>query len=87
MKKICIPILTFVVGVLCVVLGVYLPTDTFMGKFVYRFLPRIVAISGAIYTFVYLIDDYPKTWILIILNSLLIFMPFVYTIIMVRIVD
>lgn len=87
MKKICIPILTFVVGVLCVVLGMYLPTGTFMGKFVYRFLSRIVGISGAIYTFVYLIDDYPKTWILIILNSLLIFMPFVYTIIMVRIVD
>lgn len=31
MKKICIPILTFVVGVLCVILGMYLPTGTFYG--------------------------------------------------------
>lgn len=32
-----------------------------MGEFVYRFLSRIVGIKVTIYTFVYLIDDYPKT--------------------------
>lgn len=87
MKKICIPILTFVVGVLGVVFGINLPFDSFIGLLVYKILPIIVGICGVIYTFVYLIDDYPKSWILIGLNLILIFMPFIYTTVMVRIVD
>lgn len=72
---------------LCVVLGMYLPTGTFMGEFVYRFLSRIVGYAEQYIHLYILLMIILRLDLIIFLNSPLIFMPFVYTIIMVRIVD